>query len=58
MKSPVVSLPSDRRVERTRALQGAVTRFQTWQRSFQWAAVLPARRWPQRQQAPRVRQRN
>ena len=43
MKSPVVSLPADRRVDRARALQGTVTRFQSWQRSFQWSAVLPAR---------------
>jgi hypothetical protein len=46
MKSPVVSLPH-RRVDRARALQGAVTRFQAWQRSFQWPAVIPGRRSPQ-----------
>jgi hypothetical protein len=48
MKSPVVSLPALRRVERARALQGAVTRFLAWQRSFQWPAAAPsARRRPQ-----------
>lgn len=55
MKNPVVSLPSDRRVDRARALQGAVTRFQAWQRSFKWPAVLQTKRRPQT--ATRVRTR-
>ena len=55
MKNPVASLPSDRRVDHARALQGAVTRFQAWQRSFQWSAVFQTRRRPQT--ATRVRTR-
>jgi hypothetical protein len=55
MKNPVVSLPAHRRIERTRALQGAVTRFQAWQRSLQWSAVGPTRRRPQ--PVPRLKTR-
>jgi hypothetical protein len=46
MKHPVVSLPSDRRAERARALQGTVARFQVWQRSVQFTTVIPPRRRP------------
>ena len=55
MKGSVVSLPLVRRLERARELQGTVTRFQAWQRSFQWSAAVPGRRRPH--PAPRVRTR-
>ena len=46
MKNPVVSLPSNRRAERARALQGAVARFQIWQRSVQSQTIMHSRRRP------------
>ena len=57
MKTAVASLPSDRRLDRVRALQGAVTRFQIWQRSLQQSAIFPARRRPQQPASGRPRPR-
>lgn len=57
MKNPVVSLPSDRRTERARALQGAVARFQSWQRSVQSTTLAPSRRRPHHPSGVRPRGR-
>jgi hypothetical protein len=57
MKTSVASLPSDRRLDRVRALQGAVTRFQIWQRSLQQSAIVPARRRPHQPASARPRGR-
>jgi len=57
MKNPVVSLPTDRRAARTRALQGAVARFQNWQRSAQSMTLVPSRRRPHHPSSVRPRGR-